>query len=356
MQQINNSFGSGGMSLALNEMQFASFFQHLKNNNLHGTLPIKKAASIIGLQVDSNEPVWVLNKDLQLSLDGEIIPECERKFIWIEQMITGNLLSLNLQELLPIIKTPLCTSVLNRLVKNMQQVMKHNFVPAVLAASSIISALQYSNLSDASPIVVCEGPSQTGKSTTLRIALALLGVEKESIYEKSTNTFILERASSSTLPFGIDDPEGKPSRGSDLNDVIVELYNRGRSATFRKGAKTPRSLPIISTNYKLRQEERVLSRVCILPFKKPTIAPSTDEEQDAFDYLEELIESQAISSSIGWIIRQGNILKDKEEMKSMKSHLRRYYKGRSITNWSLLALCAKQVNNFIFITLVFRLS
>jgi hypothetical protein len=83
MQQINNSFGSGGMSLALNEMQFASFFQHLKNNNLHGTLPIKKAASIIGLQVDSNEPVWVLNKDLQLSLDGEIIPENERNlFGW----------------------------------------------------------------------------------------------------------------------------------------------------------------------------------------------------------------------------------------------------------------------------------
>ena len=76
------------------------------------------------------------------------------------------------------------------------------------------------------------------------------------MYEKFTNTFILERATVSTLQFGIDDPSQKPSKGSDINDVIVDIYNRGKIASMRRGSAVPISVPLVATNYSLWQEER----------------------------------------------------------------------------------------------------
>ena len=89
-----------------------------------------------------------------------------------------------------------------------------------------------------------------------------LGIPRDAIYKKFTNAFILERAATSTLPFAIDDPSEKPIKGSDINDVVVDLYNRGKVASLRRGAVVPKSIPLVATNYKLRQEER-----CVLhPF------------------------------------------------------------------------------------------
>ena len=58
-----------------------------------------------------------------------------------------------------------------------------------------------------------------------------------------------------TLPFGIDDPAAAPRKGRDLNEIVVDLYNKGRSASMRREC-TPKSLPLIATNYKLKAEER----------------------------------------------------------------------------------------------------
>ena len=45
----------------------------------------------------------------------------------------------------------------------------------------------------------------------------------------------MEGVSVSTLPFGIDDPAVKPSKGSNLNEVVVELYIHDKSGLMRKG-------------------------------------------------------------------------------------------------------------------------
>ena len=68
MSQINSSFGSGGMSLALNEQQFGSFLQFLKNHA--GPLPIRKVACVIGLQPCGK--IWVMNDNVQV-IDIQII-------------------------------------------------------------------------------------------------------------------------------------------------------------------------------------------------------------------------------------------------------------------------------------------
>ena len=83
-----------------------------------------------------------------------------------------------------------------------------------------------------------------------------LGIPKDAVYEKFTNTFILERATVSTLPFAIDDPSQKPTKGSDLNEIVVDLYNRGKIASMRRGSAIPMTVPVIATNYALSQEER----------------------------------------------------------------------------------------------------
>ena len=82
-----------------------------------------------------------------------------------------------------------------------------------------------------------------------------LGVPKESVYEQFTNGFVLERSAVGTLPFAIDDPASKPSRGRDLNEIVVDLFNKGKSASLRRET-TPKSVPIVATNYKLKSEER----------------------------------------------------------------------------------------------------
>lgn len=109
LSQINNSFGSGGMSLALNEAQFSSFIQFLKREK---RLPIKKAALAIGLQSDG--PIWVLGEDLHISADGSIIDDGNRMYMWLDDMISEGLSSVRLDEVLPTIKLPLDSSILHR--------------------------------------------------------------------------------------------------------------------------------------------------------------------------------------------------------------------------------------------------
>lgn len=106
--QINNSFGSGGMSLALNEAQFSLFIQFLKKEGL----PIKKAVLIIGLQNDGK--VWVLGKDLHIDITGAIINEPDRVYTWLDGMIRETLCNVTLEEVLPKIKLPLNPTVLSR--------------------------------------------------------------------------------------------------------------------------------------------------------------------------------------------------------------------------------------------------
>ena len=83
MSQVNNSFNSGGMSLALNDNQFSSFIQFLKDESLQ-TLPIRRAADIIGLQDDSNK--WVLG-NLEIDTNGKVVQSDDRQYVWLTNII-----------------------------------------------------------------------------------------------------------------------------------------------------------------------------------------------------------------------------------------------------------------------------
>ena len=66
MKQINSSFGSGGMGLAMTEVEFSSFIIFLKSKSTQSHMPIRKAATVIGRQQCGK--VWVMGKTLQVSV------------------------------------------------------------------------------------------------------------------------------------------------------------------------------------------------------------------------------------------------------------------------------------------------
>ena len=111
MAQLNNSFGSGGMSLAFNDNQFSLFLQSLKRE-AGRSLPIRKAATVIGRQTDS--AVWVVGKELQINGEGDIIPKSEHVYMWLDETINETLSTICLEEVLPEIVIPLNTTVLHR--------------------------------------------------------------------------------------------------------------------------------------------------------------------------------------------------------------------------------------------------
>ena len=80
-----------------------------------------------------------------------------------------------------------------------------------------------------------------------------------------------------------------------------------------------------------------------MPFTKPSVIPESDEEQMAFDELDDIIGDHEPSTAIGWAINLRALLKCKDEIRDMKTKLRGPFQGRSTQNWALLLICAKQV-------------
>ena len=83
------------------------------------------------------------------------------------------------------------------------------------------------------------------------------------IYERGTNASFLEMASLSSLPFGIDDPP-KGLKGNGIGDLRIDLYQGGKTAKLCKGALSPRSLPLVATNFSIRTEARYIFMYTIL--------------------------------------------------------------------------------------------
>ena len=100
MSQINNSFGSGGMSLALNEAQFSQFLQYLKDDV--SSLPIRAAG--------------VMGPDIQLDENGEMMTEEQKSIVWHQAFLVERLGNIHLHEVIPKLRTPLDASVLTRYV------------------------------------------------------------------------------------------------------------------------------------------------------------------------------------------------------------------------------------------------
>lgn len=174
MLQINSSFGSGGMSLALNEVHFAAFIQYLKSQQVASK---RKAASTIGIQPCMKE--WVLGKNLIIDENGVLISAQQPTYIWLDRDMLGDAgYNVPAQDIVPTIKTPLSTTHLKELLQLMN-VLKHNYISGLLVLAGGIMSLHYSSITmtfAGCPVVVAHGPAETGKTTSIKATLAMLGL------------------------------------------------------------------------------------------------------------------------------------------------------------------------------------
>ena len=97
------------MSLALSEAQYSQFLQFLKKEG--GSLPIRKAVTLVGQQKDV--PVWVLNKDIHINAEGQVVPEEEQQYMWLQETILDSVTCVSLIDVIPQVHLPLGTSVLH---------------------------------------------------------------------------------------------------------------------------------------------------------------------------------------------------------------------------------------------------
>lgn len=58
-----------------------------------------------------------------------------------------------------------------------------------------------------------------------------------------------------SLPFAIDDPP-KSSKGGDMSDLVVDLFNGCKTANLKAGSLQPLSTAMVASNFTLKKEER----------------------------------------------------------------------------------------------------
>ena len=82
----------------------------------------------------------------------------------------------------------------------------------------------------------------------------------------------------------------------------------------------------------------------MIPFEQPTICPESDEEEDAFDELEDLVSSNRLSAAVGWAIQlRKEVLLNGDRIRGLKRELYGSFQGRSAMNWALLLFIAEKV-------------
>ena len=269
MLQVNNSFGSGGMTSGLEGGQLVDYFQYLQRS-LETPLPVKKAILYTGIQPDGS---CVINDKTFISPDGILLNAEESDYVWLGKEIFFDSDKIKTIDIAPQIPLPLSTTPLCHLVQSLQIICKHNFIPALVVVAGVMMSFHYSVVKDTyggCPITVAIGDSETGKSTAIKAALSLFGCQRIGLYVKGTNALFMERASRSSLPFGIE--EAMPSKKAkanklDVAELVIDLYDGAISANMKTGTLKPKSVPVIATNFELDDVDRYYLRrmhKCIL--------------------------------------------------------------------------------------------
>ena len=260
--QLNKSFGTGGgFTCSFSEQELIRFLQFIKRSQGSNTF-IKKAVTIVGKQPFGD--VWVLNSDFYINNTGNTIQPSLSEYIWSPECLSAKADKVSVHEITPSISTPLSVECLHEMVTLVETTMKHNALSALLLIGGAIMSCHYRQIVDTFggfPIVLACGPTETGKSTSLKVGLSLTGGQKHAFYAKGTNAYFLERAALSCLPFGIDDPNMSTYGGRkqlDIGELVVDLYNGAKTANLRSGARQPSSVPIIATNTPPKDDPRLV--------------------------------------------------------------------------------------------------
>ena len=145
---------------------------------------------------------------------------------------------------------------------SLKKCLNHNFLPGLLVVSGALMSFHYCTviqLYGGCAVTVATSESRTGKSTSIKAALALFGCAHNGILSKGTIAGMLERSTRSTLPYSIDDPSkagGCRTNQLNVGKLCVDLYNGQKMINLRSGASKPMGTAIIATNFDEQEFDR----------------------------------------------------------------------------------------------------
>ena len=238
MRLLNWSYRVGCLQCSFNDKELNEYIQIKKRKT---RLSRKSAVQKIGKQSNGT---WVLGKGISIDSSGDLMSDSE--YIWISDVYCG-------EGILPssaacTIDLPLTVNHLYPLLNALYTYMGNNFFPALLVIGATAFVLQYQEVIKRfryCPVPLAFGESGTGKTTALESAMSLLGAQ-ERVYSKVTREKIFDLCCDcGGIPVGVDDPHNK----SDINKLLVELYNGKKSATVGKGERMPTSTTVIASNF-----------------------------------------------------------------------------------------------------------
>ena len=200
--------------------------------------PAVPAVSTVGMQDDHK--TWVLGKDIHIdATTGNLIPPNESQYVWLSHLCRGKGIASNANAVS--IFLPLTTDGLLPLIEAIIVAMKHNSPAALMVLGSACIAMHYQTIVELNG--ECPAPLVCGDVG----ALSLFGCNKSRFYTKGTMEKYLLLLSKSTFPLGIDDPKKQDSVG----ELLVDLFNGGKSTTVTHGDIEPSSMGIITANFNL---------------------------------------------------------------------------------------------------------
>ena len=253
VQALNESLESGALMCQLYNGELNKYIMNLTNAfcrkqldiGVQKVLYVKQAAECLGQQPGSR--VWVLNESVHLNEEGESIPVSDSEFIWLGPMLNGRVLS-NVAPSSDAASIPMRCLPLNAFeatLSSLRTAVDNNYLPAFFVIASAGMALHYELVMEKygmCPTPVAIGSKNTGKSTSAKTALALLGTPQFFIREfSSAQTSLL--SSRKTFPTVFDDPDDL----SKVKSFIDNVFNAGARATSRS-VRVSRSTAIITLN------------------------------------------------------------------------------------------------------------
>lgn len=308
MRVLNWSYRVGCLQCSFSDKSLNEYIQ-LKKRKV--VLQKKRAVQKVGRQPDN---VWILGENICISSNGMI--NSSSKHIWISNVFSG--MGIPSQSMGCNISLPLSTEPLNPLLNALCLHFSHNFYPALLLIGSAAFVLHYQELIKHlryCPIPLAFGESGTGKTTALECAMSLLGAQESRMYSKITREKIFDLCCNSAgIPLGVDDPHSK----TDINKLLVDLYNGKKGATMGKGERIPSSTSIIASNFSPEDRGRSVnvitkscgylifttcryaSRCLMIPFRLPQVSMTLSQ------YMEIVSLQKRAGSCVGLLIGLGD--------------------------------------------------
>lgn len=246
MKCLNSSYKMACLTCSFSDKELAEYIQFRKREK---KIPKKFSVAYLGMQSDYS---FVMSSDAHFSSSGELLDINARNYIWLGELLHDR--KGDNQEVCDI-EFPLSIDPLCALIHCLQQKLQHNFIPCVMVLAASTMTLHYRRFIkklNFCAVPLAFGESGTGKTTALQCALGLFGAHDTRFYSKLTKEKILTLCSNSAIPLGVDDPDSK----SDINRLVIDLFNGAKSSTVSRGDKKPLSTCIISANFTTNEQHR----------------------------------------------------------------------------------------------------